>query len=256
MSLGPLLVPFDWRRSLRLTERSGSNDGRSSKSMVKLPCSPQPVEGVEVAEDAGKESLILDLVVAVADAETAPLLRWEEDDEIRTEGAVDDVLAAKVVCEVVEGDFVTDWDVMLLDPLKLLDVAKEDSEMAELPDLAELVDAAEEDLAVEELSVRTDVDSDDNPRLLVEDRKVVASVGEDVTSPPAEDELIVVDGRPDTTLDIVDFPEPRSVVESAPLLFEEVGDIGVVRPGEEVMVKVIPEPDKKLVTVKTAGMTA
>jgi len=29
--------------------------GRSSKSIVKLPCSPQPVLGVAVVEDAGKD---------------------------------------------------------------------------------------------------------------------------------------------------------------------------------------------------------
>lgn len=95
---------------------------------MKLPCSPQPRVGVEVAEDTGNELARLDRTVLVADAEIVPFVRCEAEVEARIDGGrCEEVLAPMVFAGA---EFLTDADVMLpnsIEPLKLpeRDVARE-----------------------------------------------------------------------------------------------------------------------------------
>lgn len=69
---------------------------------MKLPCSPQPRVGVEVAEDAGNALLELEEAVCVASTEVVPLRDCGVEIEERTEVAVRDVALEDVVlCDVM-----------------------------------------------------------------------------------------------------------------------------------------------------------
>lgn len=77
---------------------------------------------------------------------------------------------------------------------------------------------------------------------------------EDATALLSEIELCVVKRLTEATPDIVGKPGLRSVAENTVLLLVNARDLGVVKLGKEVRVRVVPDPDRKLVTVKAVGI--
>lgn len=128
---------------------------------------------------------------------------------------------------------------MLPRPVEPLDGLGEDSAIGELPDGPEVYMVPDAD-----------------PRLSLEGRDLVTRGSEDVTSIPAETGLRVPEILADVPPDSVDRAELVCVAGETLLITDGFEAVGVVRPGREVTVTTLADPDKKLAAVDIIGILA
>lgn len=86
--------------------------------------------------------------------------------------------------------------------------------------------------------------------LSADDLDVVVGGTEDLTVSLAVVELSVAERCTEVTPELISMPELREVPEITALPLDECEDIGVVKAGKDVKIRVVPDPDRKLVTVK------